>query len=208
MHMACVRQISGSNLDLATGYPGWFFFCMFTCYFQAAAVCCVEVCSSFFPPLSLPASQSLVVEHDRIHLLLIRRFHSLHILINSVTRIAWIFSPCFFVFQVAVFQQFSPPKLCVHFFPYTYPARHMHLDFTVLILHYCLFVYLYHNVRKRRYQCLKIFLHFIYRRHKYFPENVSVTTFITINLFRKDFWFSRRCLWRMLSSGTWRFVIW
>jgi len=161
-----------------------------------------------FSPITLPASQSLVVQHVRIHLLLNRRFHSLHILINSVMRIAWIFPPCFFVFQVAVFQQFSPPKLCVHFFPYTYPARHIHLDFTVLILHCCLFVCLYHNVRNRLYQYLKIFVHFIACRHNYFPENFSVTTVNTINLFRKDFWISRRCLWRLLSSGMWRCLIW
>jgi len=138
--MSCVQQISGSNLDLATGYPDWFFF--FTCYFQTAALCFVEVCSSF-PPLSLSAIQSLVVEHERIHLLLIRHFHSLHIHINSVTRYSRMLSPCFFVFQVAVFQQFSPAKLCVHLFPHTYLARHLHLDFTVLILHCCLFVCLF-----------------------------------------------------------------
>ena len=51
----------------------------------------------------------------------------------------------------------------------------------------------YYYFYNRRYQYLKIFLNFIYRRYKYFPENFSVTTVITINLFRKDFWFSRRC---------------
>ena len=81
--------------------------------------CVVLKYAGLFSPLSLPASQSLVTEYERIHLLLIRPFHSLPILINSFMRNAWIFSPCFFVFQLAVLQGFSPPKLCVHFFPHT-----------------------------------------------------------------------------------------
>lgn len=130
------RMQSGPSYGLSR----LFFF--YTLFFKQLQ-CVVLKYADLLSPLSIPASQSLVVEHERIRLLLIRGFHSLHILINSVMRIEWIFSPCFFVFKLAVFQQFSPPKLCVHFFPHTYPAHHIRLDFTVLILHCCLFVCLF-----------------------------------------------------------------
>jgi len=41
---------SGSNVDLVTGFPDFFFF--LHVILEAAAVCYVEVCSSFFPNYS------------------------------------------------------------------------------------------------------------------------------------------------------------
>ena len=54
MHMACVWQISGSSQVTQTVF--------FTCYFQAAAMCCVEVCRSFFPTFS----SSIPIAGDRV----------------------------------------------------------------------------------------------------------------------------------------------